>query len=122
MTKKLTEEDEAADEIVKRLKGSSLSQMKIETQVINAPSRKLNAKWTYDIESTDVIYTPEKHVPKKLSREEEAEEIIRRLQAPPKKQYADYTEEFFDILAKEIADEIDAAMIQELTKLAKGLK
>ena len=88
-------------------------------EVIAKP-RKLTAKWTVesiqDLESK--MYGPARPSrPKRpLTREEEADEIIRRLSAPPTPPRTLH-EELADALAEEISKEID----NEITKIIQSV-
>jgi len=84
--------------------------MKIEIikQRVNAPSRKLNIKWT--VEDFE-FFEPERKKPE--TEEEEAEEIIHRLKAPPVRRRnnayhgIDLEKEITEALSKSIIAEID---------------
>ena len=83
--------------------------MKLEIikQRIDAPSRKLNAKWSLEYDYfEDVRKKPE-------TEEEEADEIIRRLKAPPRKKRnnTDIETETMYQFAKQIAAEIEKEII-----------
>lgn len=51
---------------------------------------------------------------KKLSKDEEADEIIKRLQAPPKTRYQYLEEELIQRMVAEMAKEIDNEIIKSL--------
>jgi hypothetical protein len=91
--------------------------MKLEIikQRIEAPSRKLDIKWTLD------SFDFEEEVRKKPeTEEEEAEEIIYRLKAPPRKKRnntfhgIDLEKELTEALSKSIAEEIDKEIMSDL--------
>lgn len=73
---------------------------------ITTKSHKLNLKWTLDNLNYEV---PRK---KPETQEEEAEEIIRRLQAPPRSRGWFLEGEIMDVLSKSIAEEIDREIIE----------
>lgn len=81
-------------------------------QTISAPSRKLSAKWTFELdEEEEVRKKPE-------TREEEADEIIHRLKTAPRKKKglgaehgSDLEKEIMEVLSAKIAKEIDEQMI-----------
>lgn len=77
-------------------------------QRINAPIRKFTVKWTFESDDFEEIRK------KPETEEEEAEEIIYRLTAPPRKKRANTTfhgidleKEITEALSKSIAEEID---------------
>ena len=86
-------------------------EIKLIKQRIEAPSQKLNVKWTFELEE------PEEVRKKPETEEEEADEIIRRLKAPPRKNRLnaihglDLEKEIMEVLSKSIAEEIDKEII-----------
>lgn len=83
-------------------------------QTVNAPARKLTAKWSLDIETRPAI--PLKDV-KDMTIDEEADEIVRRLSQP----YKTLTERLEDSLSaamsEEISREIDNEILIELMRI-----
>lgn len=85
---------------------------KIITTTVNAAPRKLNAKWSVDIESWGPATEPNIDI-KTLTEEEQAELIVKKLSDPPRKPFTT-EQELADRLAKHIADEIDAELFRNV--------
>ena len=82
-------------------------------QRIEAPTRKLNVKWTFETTS-DWPAFPEPVRKKPETEEEEAEEILRRLKEPPKPR--DPTQDIMEELARHIAEDIDKELLASYAK------
>lgn len=106
--------DEEADEIIRRLKTPLPSRrmyympLEIIRQEIIAPSRKLTAIWR--IEEGDLEEVVRK---KPETEEEEAEEIIRRLKSPPRRNI-DVEKELIELISMSIAKDLDKALLVDL--------
>jgi hypothetical protein len=101
--------DEEGDEIIRRLK-TKLMNIRIEKTEVVAMSRKLSANWSVGEALIHMPYV--RNV--RLTKDEEADEIIKRLSAPPKSKYDSLEDEICDKLATQITAEIDAMIIREL--------
>ena len=83
----------------------------------NLQIRTLKANWSIDLESYDVTCDKPQVDISKLTMEEQADLIIEKLSAPPKPKRS-LQDDYLDIMAKMIADEIDMEILGKL----KGLK
>jgi hypothetical protein len=75
--------------------------------------RIINATWTFDLETVD---WPEPEVDiSKLTMEEQADLIVKKLREPPKPK-STLESRMADILSKAISDEIDKEILETLKK------
>lgn len=80
----------------------------------NAPSKKFEVKW----DSNNLSFDTDVPSKKPKTREEEADEIIRRLSTTPRRRTTGQTlqEEIMLIIARSISDEIDREVLGCLKK------
>ena len=85
-------------------------------------TRTFKASWTYDLETYDVSWDkPEPKVDiSTLTVDEQADLIVEKLKAPPKPKRS-LQDDYADIMAKMIADEIDAEILRKINT-PKGQK
>lgn len=95
-------------------------EIKIIKQRIESPARKLNVKWTLESDDFEEVRK------KPETEEEEAEEIIHRLKAPPRRKRANNTfhgidleKELMEALSKSIAEEIDKEILTSVWQKKK---
>ena len=83
----------------------------------NLQIRKINANWTYDLETYDVSrYKPKPKIDiSKLTIEEQADLIVDKLREPPRPKRS-LLDDYADIMAKMITDEIDIEIKKDLLK------
>ncbi len=86
--------------------------IEILTQKIESKTRKLTARWTFD--NIDSI-VPRKNV-KDMTKEEEADEIVRRLSRPYKTRGEMIEDELMQVLSEEIAKEIDEEILKSYSE------
>ena len=92
-----------------------MMEIEIIKQRIEAPTRKLNVKWTLEPTLDWPSFEPVRKKPE--TEEEEAEEIIRRLKEPPKPR--DPMDDIIGELARCIAEEIDKEIMTDLWQKKK---
>ena len=91
--------------------------LNIAVEHVVAGSRKLTAKWTFEsIQDLESKLYGCKGAAKPLTKEEEADEIIRRLSTP----YKDPREDLEEIIGREIAEEITKEIDAEIMSVMIG--
>lgn len=92
-----------------------MDKIEILKETVYAKPRKISANWT-TMSSTELFDPPKCAEP--LTEEEESDEIIRRLSAPPKRNnsFSDLQDALVKLLADEIQKEIDTKLLTELLK------
>ena len=92
--------------------------MKILKTTVNAPIRKLEAKWTLKIPH-DQDHESKSSSP--LTPVEEADLIIAKLKAPPKPKRDTLMDELYVYMEEEIDREISKEILGKLMKIAKKI-
>lgn len=89
-----------------------IDKIRIIKEIISAAPRRLTAKWTYE----DIGDRINRIKPvKDMTKEEEADEIIRRLSQPYKTSAETLEDELAQAMSAEITKEIDNEIIKALT-------